>query len=81
MLESEKLIVVGPGVFECKENEIQQILMADNSDEEDELLLDEDQRRLTRDDDEDIIDEVIEDTTLQLTPVTEAQYNHQLKFK
>ncbi|KAL4703925.1 hypothetical protein ACJJTC_010887 [Scirpophaga incertulas] len=83
----------GLGIFELRENEIQQILMADNSDEEDDLLLDEeDQRLLTQDDDQGIIDVVIEDTTLQdstrpepststAEPVTEAQSNQPPVFK
>lgn len=61
----------GRGVFELRDNEIQQILMADNSDEEEDLLLDEeDQRLLTQDDDQGIMDVVIEDTTTQHTNST-----------
>lgn len=87
----------GRGVFELRENEIQQILMGDNSDDENDLLLDEeDQRLLTQDDDEGIIHVEIEDTNLalqesaRLSPepststtesVTEAHYSNQPVFK
>ncbi|XP_050338925.1 piggyBac transposable element-derived protein 4-like [Bactrocera neohumeralis] len=80
----------GRGLFELKENEVQQILMADNSDEEDNLLLDEDQRLLTQDDDQGIVDVEIDGTITEHTdstrpepstsaPVNEAQ--HQPVFK
>lgn len=55
----------GRGVFVLKENEIQHILMGDNSDDEDDLLLDEeDQRLLTQDDDQGVLDVEIEAPTL-----------------
>lgn len=56
----------GRGVFELSENDVLQVLMADNSDDEDNLELDdEDQRLLTQDDDQGIVHVEIEDTTMQ----------------
>lgn len=53
----------GRGVFELRENEINQILMGDNSDDENNLLLDEeDQRFLTQDDDQSVLDVEIQES-------------------
>lgn len=83
----------GRAVFELRDDEIQQILMGDNSDFEDDLLLDEeDERLLTQDDDLGVVDVEIEDPRLEsvspepststIEPVTDqAARNTQLVFK
>ncbi|GBP12551.1 hypothetical protein EVAR_10221_1 [Eumeta japonica] len=90
------LCFVGVVVFSNLENEIQQILMGDNSDNEDDLLLDEeDQRLLTQDDDQGLLKWKLKirhfDKTRRLIvcldlpstaePETEAQVTHQPAFK